>query len=631
MRPAVPNSSSRVICGRLAWWLLILAVYCAGISSALAQDLVATAKLSRQVAAVGEPLQFEIRVDGTRRPSQPPEINVDGLDIRFAGPQTRMEMRNFEVSLSVTYIYQVIPQRAGQFTIPPLTFQQENQDVRTQAVGLRVEPGNRRSLGSGGQGAQGGTPPQGQSGPIGRVGWAEIVVPKQSAYVGETIPVELRLFVDSAIKWSPESMPELEGEGFTKTKMPEPRSERVARDGRNYDVLTFRTAITPSRAGKVKIGPSEVIYNAVIPRAQRNRQRSAFDDDFFQDFFNDPFGNMGRREQRKAVAEPVELDVRPLPAEGKPASFSGAVGSFTMAVEGTPASVQLGDPVTMRVRLAGRGNFDRVNAPELSDPSGWRPYPPSSSFEPEDEVAYRGAKSFEMAVIAEEKKTAMPQFEFAYFDPEAEKYVVLRSEPTPLSVVGEPKPAAPSPAPIRGKPVPQETPPVEPEVPAATDILGLRYDTQETASFKPLHLRPAFWWAQLLPAAALLLLLASRLRGRPSASAAQAAALRRERSEVRTRLLRESSSAEFYDAAVRAIQLETALQTGHLPEAVDAATACRVRQLSDETVRGVEQIFSARAAMRYAGSSSENGHLTDAQRADVLATLNAFKNSHDEN
>src|SRR5690606_311088 len=152
---------------------------------------------------------------------------------------------------------------------------------------------------------------------------------------------------------------------------------------------------------------------------------------------------MSRTEQRKAVAEPVELEVLPLPTEGKPASFSGAVGNFAMAVDGAPKPVNLGDPVTMTIRLVGRGNFDRGNAPALAEPQGWRTYPPTSSFSAEDEVSYRGTKTFQMAVIPEERKTTMPQFEFAYFDPEARKYVALKSEPTPLNVEGEARSAAP--------------------------------------------------------------------------------------------------------------------------------------------------------------------------------------------
>ena len=211
----------------------------------------------------------------------------------------------------IIYNYRVTPERAGTFTIPAMEVEIDGRAYKTQPIALRVQ--NDRS-------GRGGNAGGGEA--ITRVGFAEIVLPKKTAYVGETIPVEVRLYVDSRIRWQPETMPNLEGEGFTKTKMPEPRQERARRDGNEYDVLVFQTAITPSRAGKVNIGPSELPFQAQIPRAQPNRRRSPFDSFFGEDFFNDPFfGGFGAVERRVAKAQAVELDVNPLPVAGRPELF----------------------------------------------------------------------------------------------------------------------------------------------------------------------------------------------------------------------------------------------------------------------------------------------------------------------
>ncbi|MGV3531803.1 MAG: BatD family protein, partial [Chthoniobacteraceae bacterium] len=463
MHQLLPFRTETVSAARLRLLVLLFTTFAAIAPSVVAQDeITAKAVLSQQTARVGDVVQLQIQVEGSSRPiPKPPNFQVDGLLIRFTGHERRIEMSGFtSVKTNVSYNYQVVAERAGEFKIPAVTFVQDNQDVTTNAVTLRAQGSGRAQLGSGARRRDPNA--QADPAPLGRVGWAEIIIPKETAYLGETLPVELRLFVDSTVRWAPESMPELEGEGFTKTKMPEPSQERVIRDGRQYDVLIFRTAITPSRAGKVKIGPSEIIYNASIPRAQPTRRRGSSLDDFFQDFFNDPTGRMSRTEQRKAVAEPVELEVLPLPTEGRPASFTGAVGNFAMAVEGTPKTVKLGDPVTMTIRLVGRGNFDRVNAPALSDPRGWRTYPPTSSFSPDDEVSYRGTKTFQMAVIPEERQTTMPQFEFTYFDPEARKYVALKSEPVPLNVEGTVRSAAPAQVPRSAGPATAQPPGDEP-------------------------------------------------------------------------------------------------------------------------------------------------------------------------
>ena len=128
-----------------------------------------------------------------------------------------------------------------------------------------------------------------------------MVLPRKTAYVGETVPVEIRLGIDSRVRWQPEAMPVIPGEGFTKQKLPEPRQERGNKDGREVDVLVFRTAITPSKAGKIELGPIEIPYVAQVPRAQRNRPRG-----FLDDVFGDPFFSVNQR--FKARAEAVELE-----------------------------------------------------------------------------------------------------------------------------------------------------------------------------------------------------------------------------------------------------------------------------------------------------------------------------------
>jgi hypothetical protein len=426
-------------------------------------------------------------------------------------------------------------------------------------------------------------------------------------------------------------MPELESESFTKSKMPEPRKESARRDGREYDVIVFRTAVTPTRAGKIRLGPASMLFDAVIPRARPNRPRS-LRDFFGDDFFNDPFfGGLGAAERRKATAEAVELDVKPLPAAGKPENFSGAVGKFTLTAEGTPKEVKVGDPLTMKLTVSGKGNFDRMNAPVIRDPAGWRSYPPSARFNPEDDISSRGTKTFEVAVIPETKKTAMPQFEFTYFDPDAAKYVTLISNPAPIKVTGEaPTPPAPVASSTGSKAAvqrPSEPAPAPTPSPAA-DILGIRYDGGKQASFTPLYEQRWFWLVQLVPLAALGALLGRGLWKR-NLAAERANTLRKQKQAEIARLHRERSRGEFLEAAMRVIQIDTALRTGQEPAAVDSSAACRSRQLDEETGAAVEEIFTARAELLYAGhGTGDNGQISPADRERLLAAVSRFEKSH---
>ncbi len=583
-------------------WSVLLGAMAVLLMTAQAAEISVRASLSRGTSTIGDPVQYQIRITGARNVEEPPQINVDGLAIRYAGPSQTSVMRfrngSFSAERTTTLIYQVVPERDGAFTIPSAFVGADGQRFRTEAVGLKVQPSTTVDATN---------DPQ-------TLGFAEFVVPKKTAYIGETIPVELRLYVDARVRWQPVAMPEIEGEGFTKQKLPEPTREQEVKDGREYDVLIFKTAITPSRAGKITIGPSEIPYNARVPRARRGGPRSLFDM-FDDDVFGDPF--FSSTQQMKAKAALLEITVKPLPAVGKPSEFSGAVGHFELAVEGRPKQVKVGDPVTMTLRVSGRGNFDRMSAPVLKDPAGWRTYPPTNAFQADDEIGYNGTKSFEMAVVPEVQKTETPVFQFSYFDPLAEKYVTLNSPPAPLVVERGTPPAKP-PTAIAADPA--ATP--APEAAPLNDIIGLRYDRDPVRGFEPLHLRREFWYAQGAAGLGLLVFLGLKLRRMPDAAERVAAELRREKAAALARLRNaDLGRIDFLETAARVAQIETALATERSAASIDADVVHASAKLSEAAAAVIDDIFATRAKLLYAGGGAEAGSVSSEERERVLSAL----------
>ncbi len=568
----------------------------------------ATATLSQTTMAPGDAIALTIEVSGVQQLNPPEAVSAEGLDIRYTSHQQRTQITNGRVDRSVKLTYTVLGNTAGAFVIPAIEIKTDAGMLKTDPLQLRVEapaPGAQR--------------PAGEN----PVAFGEIEVPRKTVYVGESVPVTVRLFVDKRIRWRIEEMPVLEGEGFTKVKFPRPREDVLRKDGRDYDVLSFRTTISPSKAGKVVLGPMELPFVASIPRAKKARPRTPFD--LFDDgFFDEPFGVFGQMERRKVTAEPVELDVKPLPAAGRPADFSGAVGKFQLSVEGNPKQVKVGDPVTLKMQVSGSGNFDRVNAPELVDRKGWHPYEPSSNFIPGDELSTSGTKTFEMAVVPEETKTRMPQVRFSYFDAEAEKYVMLTSDPAPLKVEGG---ALPLPAPVsvaKTNPEPEPLPAPAPAKEEVKDIVGLKYEFGAARnSFEPMYRSRAFWIAQGVPLVALIGLLGARFL-RKDETAKRAAALKRERDELRRKVRSETDHAQFFQIAARLVQVETALATGRSDASVDAQTARASRKLDEETAAGIEEIFSKRAELLYAGSARSDGRVSDEEKDRALTALERY-------
>jgi hypothetical protein len=573
----------------------------------------ATASLSRPTISVGDAITMTIEVSGVQQLNPPNDIAVEGLEISYRGYQQSTQILNGQVNRSVSLTYSVEAKQPGAFVIPRIEIRTDAGALKTEALKLIVAaaaPGSKSPVDANGNAA---------------IAFAEIEVSKKSVYLGETVPVEVRLFVDSKVRWDVEEMPVLEGEGFTKVKFPRPRKEIARKDGREFDVMTFRTAISPGKAGKVQLGPMDLALVVSIPRAKPNRRRSPLD--MFSDgFFDDPFGAFGATERRKVQAGAIELEVKPLPANGRPKDFSGAVGQFQMAAEGAPKKVKVGDPVTLKMRISGKGNFDRVNAPTLIDEIGWHAYPASGDFKGNDELGFSGVKNFEMAVVPEEKKSAMPQVQFSYFDPEAEKYVTLKSQPAQLTVEGgaPPPPAPLTPAQVAAKPAATPSPEKQP----TADILGLKYEFGvPRSSFDPVYRSRIFWLAQGVPLLGLLGLLGVRFLRKGDAES-HTAALRRERNALWQRLRGDLPQAEFFQNAARLVQVETALATGRPAGTVDALAARSSCSLDEETAAGIDAIFAARGELLYAGTARSDGRVPATDRERVLATLEHFSKCH---
>lgn len=136
-------------------------------------------------------------------------------------------------------------------------------------------------------------------------------------------------------------------------------------------------------------------------------------------------------ERRESVVRgaPLELRVRALPESERPADFSGAVGRFALRTELEPRDIDVGASVTLRVRveaLAGLGEPASGTAPRLRSEPGWR-------VQGQLDESEGATRTFTWDLVCESPgMRAAPRVRFVSFDPWAERYVALESEPLEL-------------------------------------------------------------------------------------------------------------------------------------------------------------------------------------------------------
>ena len=606
---------------------------------AFADSPTTTAVLSSSETVVGETVELQIKVTGPGDARPPEEISIDGLEIHGTGQSRQFEIHNFSTSSSVTYNYTILPLRAGKFTIPPQIVHAGGSLLRTPELTLNVADSPGRS-----SNARPSRGTQSQSVRASDLVFAELIVPKKTAYVGEIVPVQIQMGFDPRVRPRLIEPPEITGQGFTAQKLQESGQNSETINGRPYDVVTYKTAITAARAGKFEIGPVKAKAQVLVPRARsapRTRSRSPFDlfdlDDPFSDpFFSNPFAQMGERREVEIKSEPVALEVKPLPPNAPP-SFSGAIGNFTMTTDAKPKSVQVGDPITVTTEIAGRGNFDRVNAPVVEDERGWHKYPPSSKFKQDDEVGLSGTKTFETVLSPNEKKQSLPLLAFSYFDPVKEQYVTLRSEAMPITVQGgtaaTQNVATPQPASSRTSGItPTRAAPAAAAAAKPPDILyQLTQRPRATESFAPIYKRRVFWGVQVIPLLALIGFAVWKIRRARinNRQAQRIAALHHEAAELMHNLRRKDASPrEYYAEASRVVRVKTALASagrGIDPNIVDAETAADTFKLNSDERDRLRRLFEQSDEWQYSGAHNGPERISPENRREVLELIENLK------
>ncbi len=426
----------------LKWVVALAAVAVVGAGTV---DAAVKAELSADQVAMGVPVQLQIKVEGSANVRVPRTVDVDGLLISQRGWSSEVQQRGNQSTSMAVITYQVLAQREGIFEIPAINLQVDGQMVTTNPVTLEVTgggaPQSRRATpvfpGTGGQATATPEPAPSEPDPDARLAFAEMVIPRESVFVGEMVPVEIRFYFNKNYGFRLlADQPTLSGEGFTVEDLTAPKRGEQMVGGTAYHVFSFQSAITPVKSGELEI-PGVTMPAIVQVPSQAPRG--------FDDIFTQFFGNsmMTDSEQLNVTTDPVKLAVKSLPRDGRPENFKGAIGDFTLAIDADPKTTAAGDPVTLRAQVNGRGNFSAMGEPALVGVEGWKSYPPSANFEAADSVGFGGVKTYDFMIVATAKQTETPGVEFSYFDPAKEEYVTLEGKP--IAVVAEAAVATPTP------------------------------------------------------------------------------------------------------------------------------------------------------------------------------------------
>jgi hypothetical protein len=524
-----------------------------------------SASLDRSATSVGESVTLSITCTNFSPSSQPMLPSIPGLRFSSAGTSRKFQLGSGGRTSTYTFNVLVTPLKPGNYSISPIQVRHKTSLLKPNPLNLLVLPAGEKTK-------------TGQS----QNAYVRLLPTKTTAYVGEVIPVEIQLFFIDGVNVQ---MPELSADGFNVAAFPKHKQSRMQKGNQIYQVLTFRTAATPVKAGELQLGP---VKQSMVLRIRQKQNRS---------FFN--------RHQQVPVnleAKAQTITVKPLPTANKPASFNGAVGRYTMQAKASPLEVTVGDPVTVNIQISGQGAIDSLNLPKLDWP-GFKSYEPSVATTKNSPLGLLGTRTFEQVVIPESDKiTELPKIEFSFFDPVTGRYRVLAKGPMPLKVNPSGKPITPI---VNGN--------TAPDAPPQTDILTIKHHLGSLGQAMPLVARPNFWLLQSIP---LLLWLGALAWRRNTNALANNPKLRRKRQVAeRTRaglvkltdLAKREEAAEFHGELADLLREQIGLRLDIPAEGITADivhSPAAAKSLSEETRSGIRKLFAASDQASYAGAQT---------------------------
>jgi hypothetical protein len=451
----------------LAVVLLFLAVLAGSASGATF-----TASLDRDTISLGESATLSLSFEGAQ-PKNVPTPSVSGLQILQAGTSQNVSFVNGAMSSSVTVNFSVTPTRTGEFQIPAITVDVNGQPLSSQPLKLIVTQPNAPSAANINSGNE--------------VAFMRLTLPQEKIYEGETIVGELQIFLrDDVQNFGNFQITSKPTDGFVIGKTAQAGRAHTQIGNRVYTVIPISVALTATRAGDLSIGPFTANLTVVLPSQNQGG------DPFFAQFFN-----QGEQKQVSLATDEIKAQALPLPNENVPTNFNGAIGDFSMNVNAGPTNVTVGDPITVRVQISGRGSLDSLKLPDQSGWNNFKIFTPTQKTDFSDQLDLQGTKTFEEIVTPENTDVhALPEFSFSFFNPNDGQYHTLTQPPTPLMVRAGGATPLPTIAANQNSTQQNQTP---------QDILPIKNDMGTLAQISPpLVTNPVFLGAQSLPVLAFL-------------------------------------------------------------------------------------------------------------------------------
>ena len=397
--------------------LLFLFVFVLGGLAASAQ-VQFDAKVSKKRLGINERLRidFEMNEDGDN--FTPPSFENFRV---VGGPNQSISNSwiNGKRSFSKTYSYFLSPQTRGKITIGQATIDVKGATYKTSPVEVEVTAAVE-------------TPQDGNNAEYVASENVHLVaeVSNSTPYLNEAITVTYKLYVSHDVsitsQWREIDTPKYAD--FWSQNIDNQNNYKVMDgkyNGQDYRYVILRTTVLyPQKTGELEIEPLTLDIPIDVQGSRR-----------------DIFGRRLMERVNKTIsAGKRTIDVKPLPLNGKPDGFNGAVGNFQFDVTTNKTKLDANESMQLDVKVSGKGNLKLFTAPAVKLPSSLEVYEPEHSQNVTTNMnGMQGSITDSYTIVPQFKGTYPIQpLSFSFFDPKTEKYRTITSQEFTIEVENGP-------------------------------------------------------------------------------------------------------------------------------------------------------------------------------------------------
>ncbi|MGI8637815.1 MAG: BatD family protein [Segetibacter sp.] len=248
-------------------------------------------------------------------------------------------------------------------------------------------------------------------------------VNKHSSYVGEPILATYKLCTRLRSKSKVVKQPQFSGCTVIELTGEQQDAHIEKINGVDYNVFVIRKVeLFPLEAGKLELPATSIENRVTFYDASHQNYRDLY--------YGAP--SLPVEEQLVTLKNKTDfIDVKPLPpmASVTSSDFSGAVGTFNVALAIGDPAVSTNNTNHLFFTVQGEGNLQQVKPPAVQWPKGIEAFEPTEQAE-DDKSAFpvKTKKIFSIPFVVDKKGDyTLPPVQFTYFDPNANRYITKKT------------------------------------------------------------------------------------------------------------------------------------------------------------------------------------------------------------